>query len=148
MTNDTLERLRAKLAESPVLRADSLPSSEEIDHASHELGVPFGTDYREFLLMFGGAMIGPYPIFGLRPVEVMGDDHWSVVDVTRQYRNDGVPGSEAWVVISEDHSGNPVGMDSDGAIWIHDHDCGGIAPLAKDFEEYVRKQCLNLEVDV
>ncbi len=58
--------------------------------------------------MFGGAMVGPYPIFGLRPVEVMGDNHWSVVDVTRRYRIDGVAGTEDWVVFSEDHAGNPV----------------------------------------
>lgn len=145
MTNEMIERLRAKLAESPILRAESLPTSEEVDHASQELGVPFVADYRQFLLMFGGAMVGPYPIFGLRPVEVMGDDHWSVVDVTRHYRNDGVPGTEKWIVFSEDHSGNPVGMDADGVVWIHDHDFGGLTELAPTFEAYVRTQCLNMD---
>lgn len=144
MTNETIECLRAELAESPILRAVSLPTSEEIDAASLALGVPFVGDYREFLLMFGGAMVGPYPIFGLRPVEVMGNDHWSVVDVTKHYRNDGVPGTKDWVVFSEDHAGNPVGMDEKGAVWIHDHDFGGISNLASSFEEYVREQCLKL----
>jgi hypothetical protein len=143
MTNETVEFLRAKLSESPILRAGSLPTSDEIDHASEELGVPFASDYRDFLLLFGGAMVGPFPIFGLRPVEVMGDE-WSVINVTKRYRNEGVPGSDAWVVISEDHSGNPIGMDSEGAIWIHDHDFGGIAPLADTLEEYIRLNCLKL----
>jgi len=89
-------------------------------------------------------MVGPYPIFGLRPVEVMGDDHWSVIDVTKRYRKGGVPGSEAWVVVSEDHAGNPVGMDANGAIWIYDHDFGGLTGLAPSFEEYLRTQCLTM----
>lgn len=144
MTNETIQQLRAKLLESPILRAESIPTSEEIDQASLELGVPFATDYREFLLTFGGAMVGPFPIFGLRPVEVMGDDHWSVLDVTRHYRNDGVPGSEAWVVISEDHSGNPVGMDAEGKVWVYDHDFGGLTALASSLEEYIRIHCLRL----
>lgn len=79
--------------------------------------------------------------------EVMGTRHWSVVEVTRHYRPIGVPGTDAWAVISEDHAGNPVGMDKDGAIWIHDHEFGGISPLANGFEEYVRVQCLRLPKD-
>ena len=143
MMNDTIESLRATLAESPILRAESSPSIEEIENASQEIGVPFAADYREFLLMFGGAMVGPYPIFGLGPVEVMGNE-WSVIEVTRRYRNDGVPGCDAWVVFSEDHAGNPIGMDADGKVWIYDHDFGGVTELASSFEAYVRNQCLKL----
>lgn len=145
MMNEIMKLLQEALAEAPVLRADSLPTIEEIDKASHELGVPFVADYREFLLTFGGAMVGPYPIFGLRPVEVMGTDHWSVVDVTIQYRNDGVPGTEEWIVFSEDHAGNPVGIDADGKVWIHDHDFGGITLLSLTFEGYLRARCLAME---
>ena len=90
-------------------------------------------------------MVGAYPIFGLRPVSVMGRDRWSVVDITHQYRENNVPGCDAWVIISEDHAGNPVGMARDGVVWIHDHDFGGISQLAKTFEEYVRVQCLGLK---
>jgi len=92
----------------------------------------------------GGGMVGPYPIFGLRPVDVMGTDQWSVVDVTRHYRSDGVPGVDKWAVISEDHAGNPIGMDGEGVIWIHDHDFGGVSTIARTFEEYVRVHCLKL----
>ncbi len=142
MMNETIRRLRVELAKSPILCAASSPTNEEIDQASQELNVPFASDYREFLIMFGGAMVGPYPVFGLRPVEVMGNE-WSVVNVTARYRNDGVPGCDDWVVLSEDHSGNPVGMDSKGTIWIHDHDFGGITPLAEDFEEHILVRCLS-----
>jgi len=143
VTRETIQCLQGKLAESPILHAESLPTDGEIDHASERLGVPFVADYRQFLLLFGGAMVGPYPIFGLRPVEAMGSE-WSVVDVTTRYRNDSVPGCDEWVVFSEDHSGNPIGMDPKGVVWIYDHDFGGIALLASGFEEYVRVQCLGL----
>jgi hypothetical protein len=145
MNRETITRLTDKLSESPILRADSLPSAAEIDDASSEIGVPFSADYRDFLLTFGAAMVGPYPIYGLRPVEVMGDDSWSVVAMTKQFREDNVPEANEWVIVSADHAGNPVGMDRDGVIWIHDHDFGGVARVAKNFEDYVRVRCLGLE---
>jgi hypothetical protein len=141
---ETIERLDAEFAEFPILRADA-PSEAEIARAEQAIGVPFPDDYREFLLRYGGAMVGPYPIFGLRPVGVMGVSHWSVVEVTRHHRSDGVPGVDGWVVISEDQAGNPIGVDREGAIWIHDHDFGGIAPLAGAFEDYLRTHCLKIK---
>ena len=143
MNEETMARLTKKLSESPILRAETLPCEAEIDDASSELGVPFSSDYREFLLKFGAAMVGAYPIFGLRPVEAMGDDSWSVVAMTKRFRDDKVPLADGWVIVSIDHAGNPVGMDRDGSIWIHDHDFGGVTSLAKDFEEYVRVRCLG-----
>lgn len=144
MKPDTIDRLDAEFAEFPVMRANDVPSRAEIVEAEEQVGVPFSEDYREFLLRYGGGVVGPYPIFGLRPVEVMGTNHWSVLDVTRRYRSDAVPGVERWAVISEDQAGNPVGMDAAGVIWIHDHDFGGISAIADSFEGYIRGRCLKL----
>jgi len=144
MMQDTIERLDAKFAESPILRALGVPSESEIAHAEQKLGIPFADDYREFLHRYGGAMVGPYPVFGLRPVEVMGTGHWSVLDVTQHYRSDGVPSTDRWAVISEDHAGHPIGIDRNGVIWIHDHDFNGTLQLASTFEEYIRTRCLKL----
>lgn len=145
MNADTIHRLSVKLSESPIIRADSLPSEAEVDDASNEIGVPFSADFRGFLLEYGAAMVGPHPIFGLRPVEVMGDDSWSVVAMTKRFRDEGIPAASQWIIISSDHAGNPVGMDRDGLIWIYDHDCGGVSPLSKSFEEYLRVRCLGLD---
>ncbi len=90
-------------------------------------------------------MVGAYPIYGLRPVAVMGDDSWSVVAMTKQFREENVPEAKGWVIISSDHAGNPVGMDRDGAIWIHDHDFGGVTRVASTFEEYLLVRCLGLK---
>ncbi len=144
MNSDTLDRLDQMFAESPMMRAEDVPTQDEVDAASHEIGIPFPEDYREFLLRYGGAMVGPYPVFGLRPVDVMDDDRWSVVDITGEIRSERLDGVSKWLVFSEDHAGNPIGMDADGKVWIYDHDFGGVAKLAEDFEEYVRTQCLKL----
>jgi hypothetical protein len=144
MSPDTLHRLDAMFAELPIMRADDVPSEAEIAEAEWEIGVPISKDDREFLLRYGGGMVGSYPIFGLRPVDVMGINRWSVLDVTREYRSDGAPSVERWVVISEDHGGNPLGMDAVGAIWIHDHDFGGLSAIAGSIEEYIRVNCLKL----
>jgi hypothetical protein len=144
MMRDTVDRLRSEFAEFPMMSAKTLPTALEADIASADIGIPFSSDYREFLLEFGAAMVGPYPIYGLRPVVVMGDDSWSVIAMTKRFREDNIPAADGWIVVSSDHSGNPVGMDRDGVIWIHDHDFGGVAQLAKNFEEYLRVRCLGL----
>jgi cell wall assembly regulator SMI1 len=131
-------------AESPVMRADRIATEAEVNAASQEIGTRFPEDYREFLLRYGGAMVGPYPVFGLHPSDVMEDDRWSVVDVTNEVRSSGLDGISNWIVFSEDHAGNPIGMDPDGKVWIYDHDFGGVAELAQTFEEYIRTQCLKL----
>jgi hypothetical protein len=145
MKDDTLKRLDQMFAESPILRAEEAPTENEIDEASNAVGIPFSKDFREFLARYGGATVGPYPVFGLRPSEVM-DDRWSVVEVTKEVRASGIEGIDGWVIVSEDHSGNPVGMDGDGKVWIYDHDFGGVSELAPSFEEYLRTQCLNIAV--
>lgn len=145
MKKDTLDRLQTEFAEFPKMCAKTLPTSLEIESAAKEIGIPFSTDYYDFLQDFAAAMVGPYPIYGLRPVEVMGDDSWSVITMTKRFRNDKITAADGWVIVSTDNAGNPVGMDRDGVIWIYDHDFGGGAPLAANFEEYLRIRCLGLK---
>lgn len=143
MQADTHRRLNVMFTDYHMLRADSAPSREEVDRASLALGFVFPDDYREFLLRYGAATVGPFSIFGLRSVDVMGD-RWSVVDVTLDARTSGADEIKEWAIVSEDHSGNPVGLDCKGAVWIFDHDFGGVANLAANFEEYLRSQCLGV----
>jgi len=129
---------------SPITRARSVPTASEVTDANQQVSVAFHEDYKQFVLRYGGGMVGPYPLFGLRPVEVMDHKHWSVVDITRHYRAMGIPSSDKWGIISEDHAGNPIGMDNEGAIWIYDHDCNGTSLLARSFEQYIREHALKL----
>ena len=145
MMGSTIELLNAAFSEFPIMVADTCPAIEEINAAETALGIPFSLDYRVFLEKYGAAMVGPYPIFGLRQVEVMGNDEWSVVDMTKRFRNEGVPEIQAWIVFSMDHAGNPIGMDSKGGTWIYDHDFGGACKLYSNFETFLWKRCLGMK---
>ena len=145
MNDETLGALDRMFSASPVMRADDSPSGDEVDAASERLGVQFPSDYREFVLKFGGAMVGPYPVFGLRPVDAMEDSRWSVVEISESIRTK-LQAASNWVVFSEDHSGNPIGFDGSGSVFVYDHDFGGETKLADSFEDYVRTQCLKLSV--
>jgi len=67
----------------------------------------------------------------------MGDDTFSVVDVTMRFRSDGWEPTNEWVVISVDLAGNPIGLTAGGDVWISDHDAGETRMLAATFEEFV-----------
>lgn len=141
MMKDTIEKLDEKFLEFPVMRALEGATVSQVVEAESTLGVAFPDDYREFLVRYGAAMVGPYPIFGLRPVEVMDVDLWSVVEVTRHYHSMDTP--IEWTVFSEDHAGNPVAFDHLGVIWTRDHDFGGTRRIADNFEAFLRTQCLR-----
>lgn len=72
MKPQTWETLR-EFTLSPIMRATSVPSEEEIADAARAVGCTFHEDYLAFLRRFGGAMVGPLPVFGLRPVKVDGE---------------------------------------------------------------------------
>jgi hypothetical protein len=55
-----------------------------------------------------------------------------------------VPGNPNWLIISEDHAGNSVGLADDGKVYVWDHDFGQIVQIADGFEDYLRKKCLKL----
>jgi SMI1 / KNR4 family (SUKH-1) len=103
--------------------------------------VKLAEDYKEFIRRYGGAIVGPFPIYGLREVEPMGDES-TLLEVTKIFRQQPWPGVENWAVISMDHAGNPVGLDAEGKVWISDHDFGAIQLLAPNFEAYLQR-CLR-----
>lgn len=143
MRSDTIAALNAKFEKFPFLRSDEV-SLDEIARASISLGFSFPSDYVEFIQRFGGAMVGPYPVFGLRAAEPMGTDDKSVVDVTHRYREQRVPETENWLVISRDHSGNPIGLALDGQVYTWNHDHRQTLRIANSFEHFLRKECLKL----
>jgi len=70
----------------------------------------------------------------------MGDNFYSVVDLTNFYRNQHWPYIGEWYVVSDDFDGNPIGIDPDGKVWLLDHDSGfEKVKLADSFEEFLYK---------
>jgi hypothetical protein len=142
MDKNTWQRLEQLFSESPVMRAEGVDRTE-IEIASAVLGIPFPEDYIEFVHRYGGAIVGSASVIGLRHATPMGADEASVVDVTKRFRDDGWVGTEKWAVISIDHSGNPIGLDEEGVVWLSDHDSGEITQLADSFESFVGNYCLG-----
>lgn len=123
------------------MKADTV-EEKEISAAEEKLGFDFDPDYRDFVKRYGGAVVGPFPIFGLRHAEPMDDTQWSVIDVTEHYQQEGWRGVDDWYIVSVDHADNPVGLDSDGIVYKSDHDFGVVEKMADSFEEYILG-CLN-----
>jgi len=139
----TWDLLDAEFERFPVLRGAADTTRTEIDRASREIGIAFQQDYAEFVRRYGAAIVGAYPIFGLRKVDAMGL-MWSVIDANLEYRSKLWPGINEWLIVSSDLAGNPVGISRDESIWLSDHDFGDIVPIAESFEGFVRKYCLKV----
>jgi len=123
-------------AQYPMMRGQGA-SYSEIEAAERRLGRAFDPGYKEFLRRYGAAMIGALPVLGLSRVEVLGDDWWNVVHVTRHFWDDGWAGTSGWYIVSTDGSGNPIGIDDTGHVWISDHDTGKIEMLAENFGRWL-----------
>ena len=97
MNAETWRALDRLFKKSPILRAATAPSREEVLKSLEQLGRPAHEDYVEFVERYGGATVGPLPIFGLRVSETMGKP-WHVVEVNEGYRAQRWPGVDDWLV--------------------------------------------------
>jgi len=143
MRNETWQALDDLFSRTPILKAEEVESNE-IAAAECEVGVALADDFKEFVRRYGGAIVGPFRVFGLRRAIPMGRNEASFVEITKSFRQQRWPGVEKWAIISTDHAGNPVGLDAEGKVWISDHDAHAVQTIAANFEAYLRKQCLNL----
>lgn len=113
-------------------------TSEQIANAETELNMKFPDDYRQMLGVTSGAMLESYPFFGTQRNELMDSAVNSVVTATSFYRRDGWPMPDGSFVISQDHAGNAICYDKDGAIRKFDHDLGATQEVADCLEAFVR----------
>jgi hypothetical protein len=137
MTKEILEALEADFKKHPVLVGTSVPA-REVAELEKAVGFALPADYKTFVERFGGAIIGPYSVFGLRSSDAMGDDESSAIEVTWRFRKQRWKGTENWLVISMDHAGNPFGLDEEGRVFLSDHDAGVVEKVADTFEDFIR----------
>lgn len=141
MIDSTWKLLDEEFNRFPALKGGEVPF-EEIDAASDAIGISFPQEYRDFIRRYGSAIVGSFPIFGLRPIDALGNQ-WSVIDTNRYYRRQQWIGVESWLIVSADLSGNPIGIDTQGVVWLSDHDYGSIEELARTFEEFLLRHCVK-----
>lgn len=114
--------------------------SKEIDLAEKELDLTFNDAYKKFIMVYGGACVGSNLVYGLRKQKDMGKELFNVLTINFFYRVQNWPDIENWYIISDDGSGNPIGIDPEGKVWLSDHDSGfEQIKLADSFEEFLYK---------
>lgn len=143
MRIETIEALDALFERLPIMKAGPV-SRAEVQKAFSRFRLPAAGDYQTFVESYGGAIVGPYRVFGLRRAPAMGANEGSALEVTERFVKQGWPGVENWLVISMDHSGNPIGLAADGQVWISDHDNGQVVVIAPSFETFLRQWGLTL----
>jgi hypothetical protein len=105
-------------------------------------------DYREFVLQFGGAMVGANPIFGLRSAKRMPSVGGcsTAPEITRWFQGKKWPGVDEWFVFSLEQEFNPIGFAPDNSVWVSDQmEFKQITKIAESFEDYLRRWCLMLK---
>jgi hypothetical protein len=143
MKQETWAAIENMFSRHPVMKAEPV-DYKEIDTAASTAGVQLPEDYREFVHRYGGAILGPLPIIGLRKAKAMARTESNVFAITTHFKAQGWRGVDKWLVISVDHAGNPIGLDENGKIWISDHDNGIVELIAETFEEFLKSQCLKI----
>jgi hypothetical protein len=94
---------------------------------------PIPTNFRAFLSLFGGGVVGSEWIDG---IEQLRETHQKF---QAERTSNGWSLTEAFI-IGWDGAGNPMGIDArSGAVVVEDHTHGGIHVLASSFEEFLRR---------
>jgi hypothetical protein len=119
--------------------------AEEIESAATTLGVNLDPDYIDFVRRFGGGGLGSYPIFGLRPAGLLGND-WSFVEQTLIFRSIWSETAPLDWYIFSDSNGNPIGQSLDHRVWAYYFDSAyePVVCIAKSFADFVERVCLEL----
>jgi hypothetical protein len=94
---------------------------------------PIPAEFREFLSVLGGGVVGNEWIDG---IEKLSETHRKFKD---ERTSNGWSLSETFI-IGWDGAGNPMGINAkSGAVVVEDHTFGGVHVLAPSFEEFLRR---------
>lgn len=136
MNSKLLKSLESLFNDYPMLVAGPAPCSVVNDLEKH-IGFELPLQYKDFVARFGGAIVGPYPVYGFGQAPAMSDADYSAIAVTDRFRKHGWEGVENWLVFSMDLSGSPIGLDASGSVWLSDHESDEIKKIADSFEGFI-----------
>lgn len=142
MKPELAKLLESRFKEHPVLAAGPV-SLPEVSLLETYAGFSLPEVYKEFVLNYGGGIVGSFPIYGMRRAHAMALDEESAINVTQKYRLQKSRGIDGWLIISSDLSGSPIGLLPTGEIWISDVEFGVVAPLSPTFESFLVDVCLR-----
>ncbi|MBW8309121.1 MAG: SMI1/KNR4 family protein [Candidatus Paracaedibacteraceae bacterium] len=134
------ESLDENFKEEPSWWATNIPTEAEIIEAENKLNLKFHNGYKNYLRKYGGGGPFCYNLYGLKYAGGMDKDNYTVVTNTNFYQQRQWPDIDRLYIISQDLSGNPIGIDPQGIVWLSDHDAGfEKVKLADNFEEFLYK---------
>ncbi|MED8265527.1 SMI1/KNR4 family protein [Escherichia coli] len=129
MNQELLERVRKEIT-----------SDEDITHAENILNIKFNDQYIQFIKLFGGAF-GGISIHAFNNGSLIGNA--TVIDLTKKFRETYSDLDKdilnSFYAVSDDGSGNPILMNTDGEIFIFLHDSYEIEYLYSSLEELLMK---------
>lgn len=138
MKQELLNRLHLFYAKNPVLRG-SPANLEQIANAEKKLNARMSDDYKEFILIFGGAYIG-LDLHAFINGDALGKE--SVVELTDNARRlfngkNLFPEINESIVVADDGSGNPIATDPEGRVVLFDYDTEEKQVLAQTLEDFI-----------
>lgn len=136
------QRISNFYKENPIAIGEKATTAD-IKFIENTLNLKLDEDYIDFISSFGGGVLGNKEIYSIKNSEIIGDEN--IIEINERYKNDDWEGIEKWLIIGTDHSGNPIGIDTNGKIVSNDHDFGGIFTVAESFEDYLRKILEEIE---
>lgn len=141
MNQELLERVRKEITSDQDMVLYGNPASdEEIARAENMLNIKFNDQYIQFIKLFGGAF-GGISIHAFNNGSLIGNA--TVIELTKKFRETYSDLDKdilsSFYVISDDGSGNPIIMNTDGEIFIFLHDSYEIECLYGSLEELLIK---------
>lgn len=138
MNVDLLQRLKR------LVRGSARPEIEAgcLDSLSDTFGVPVPACFRKTFFLICSSPLASLELADA-PVREPLQSGRTCADLTESFRSDNWPGTENWIVFATDESGNPVGFDNEGRIWISDHLTGSLGCIAADFESFLEAYLLE-----
>jgi hypothetical protein len=142
MTPDLIERLDALYKRHAVAVSGPVDVSQ-ISRLEEFARFALPSSYKSFVLLYGAADVGSYPIYGVGHAHVMAKNEGSAQEATVYFRKQNWPGIQNWLIISTNLSGSPIGLTPAGEVWISDHEFGVVERLAATFDLFLAEVCLR-----
>ncbi|MEM0942229.1 MAG: SMI1/KNR4 family protein [Bacteroidota bacterium] len=113
-------------------------SNKDIEFIEKSLSVKLTETHKDFLLKYGGSLVGDFAIYGMINSELM--DEENIIELTESYKDDDLTLEPGQYVLSHDGSGNPIVQDPSGGILIFDHDIGDFNAIADSLEDLIDRK--------
>jgi len=138
--NDWYDRLKQYKEQYESIFAAPI-TEQELNIMQSYAGWNMPDDYLRFLKLSSGAMVGAYPVYGANPIKLMDKNLNTMMAVTQHYRDEGWRVDKDFIVVSENHAGDPLLLNQTGYLLMPSHD-GFSEQRWPNFSAFLQQYCL------